>query len=349
MVLLRDAVPDDLRRDISAGTAPRPEFLVLSDLLGATIQSRSEGDRWIPSPVRSWLGRRAHFASAIGAILNRARYDRIYATGEDVGIPLLFGLGLLGWKGRVHFVVHACNSTRRETIFRLLGHRLVGQIICVCNAQVDILVKRVGFPERAVDFYYNWVDCDYFNPEAVAHQEVEAYAFACGFENRDYGTLERAAQISPHRINVQASGFLAKARSSSGSDGGNFRVNSQRISSDLLREMYAGAKFVVVPLNAVPYAAGVTGILEAMAMGKALIVTESPGIADYVIPDVSALVIPQNDPRALATAIDKLWSSPDLCEQMGRHNRTWALEHASVDAYAKQVAATMENGARTEC
>jgi glycosyltransferase involved in cell wall biosynthesis len=77
----------------------------------------------------------------------------------------------------------------------------------------------------------------------------------------------------------------------------------------------------LVPLNSVLYAAGVTGIPEAMACSKAIIVSISPGIRDYIEDGVGGYLAPPNDPEALAKAILKLWQSPDLAAAMGIRNR----------------------------
>ena len=109
-----------------------------------------------------------------------------------------------------------------------------------------------------------------------------------------------------------------------------------RLSFDDLKQTYAHAKFVVVPVNDVPYAAGVTGLLEAMAMGKALIVTASSGIEEYIRPGLSALVVPP-DPAALADAIRTLWKDSACCAEMGRHNRAWVESAMKIDSYCEKV------------
>ena len=44
-----------------------------------------------------------------------------------------------------------------------------------------------------------------------------------------------------------------------------------------LRQLYADSAFVVVPLEVTDFQAGITTILEAMSMGKAVICTRTPG------------------------------------------------------------------------
>ena len=59
-------------------------------------------------------------------------------------------------------------------------------------------------------------------------------------------------------------------------------------------------------------------LLEAMAAGLAVIVTDaSPGPLEVVEPGVSGLVVPSDDPVALAAAMEALASDPERCRRMG--------------------------------
>ena len=59
-------------------------------------------------------------------------------------------------------------------------------------------------------------------------------------------------------------------------------------------------------------------LLEAMAAGLAVIVTDaSPGPLEVVEPGVSGVVVPSDDPVALAEAMQELAADPERCRQMG--------------------------------
>ena len=59
-------------------------------------------------------------------------------------------------------------------------------------------------------------------------------------------------------------------------------------------------------------------LLEAMAAGLAVIVTDaSPGPLEVVEPGVSGLVVPSDDPIALAAAMQELAADPERCRRMG--------------------------------
>ena len=323
------------------GTASCPEFYAIKRRVNGTILSSTDFDKAKTGVFEKLLGRSATFKAALCALRRKADYDHIYTTGEELGVALLLGLKFSNWRGKVHMVVHACNSAKRRAMFRFLGDRHVGSYICVSSPQANILKEKVGLPADKVHFWYNWVDTGFYDPGKADVTKAQNYIFSCGLENRDYATLQAASASLPYSFLVQASGFFSAQPGEQDTEGSNFTVNRTKVPFEALRNLYAGARFVVVPLNAVEYAAGVTGILEAMSMGKALIVTDSPGIRDYIVDGQSALVVPPNDPAALARAIEQLWEDNELRESMGARNRQWCINNAAVADYANKVAAQM--------
>ncbi len=63
-------------------------------------------------------------------------------------------------------------------------------------------------------------------------------------------------------------------------------------------------------------------MLEAMAWGKALIVSPVGGIPEFVTDGVEGFLVPPDDIDAIADAIRKLAENPDLRRQMGMAART---------------------------
>lgn len=64
-----------------------------------------------------------------------------------------------------------------------------------------------------------------------------------------------------------------------------------------------------------------TTVLEALAVGAPLVTTHQGGIADMVVPEESALVVPPGDVVALAAALRRVVSDADLRAMLVRHGR----------------------------
>lgn len=67
-------------------------------------------------------------------------------------------------------------------------------------------------------------------------------------------------------------------------------------------------------------------VMEASAMGIPSVVTDVKGNREAVEPERNGLLVPLGDIEALATALERILSQPELAERMGREARRVALE-----------------------
>ena len=86
---------------------------------------------------------------------------------------------------------------------------------------------------------------------------------------------------------------------------------------------YASADAFVLPSR---YEGMPNALLEAMAMGLPVIVTDAcPGPLEYVEHGVSGMVVPVEDPGALARAMDRIMGDGDLAKRLGSEGRRRVL------------------------
>ena len=71
-------------------------------------------------------------------------------------------------------------------------------------------------------------------------------------------------------------------------------------------------------------------VLEAMAMGRAVITTDVPGCRETVLAGRNGFLVPVKDSEALAEAMEKFIENPALIEQMGAESRKIAEEKYDV-------------------
>ncbi|MGO9179868.1 MAG: glycosyltransferase family 4 protein [Candidatus Limnocylindrales bacterium] len=93
----------------------------------------------------------------------------------------------------------------------------------------------------------------------------------------------------------------------------------------------ARARSGVVPLK----------LFEAMACGVPVIVTDLPGQANIVSHNGCGLVVPPDDPSAIAAAVATLDSHPRLAQLMGQRARKTAVAQFSWDALAARTHAIL--------
>ena len=340
LILLAKKRRPDLVPRIAAGEEPRVEYLQLAARLRADLLDFHAVELSSSLFVRACARLGLRWGLAALGLLRRNEYDHLYATGEDVGIPLALFLRLVRCGGKLTVVFHNAGTPKRLRLLRAIGSRPFRHCICLSSEQLRVLTHDAGIPAAKVTRLHNWIDHTFFRPSASRDGD---YILSVGMESRDYPTLQAAAVALPYPFRVVASGWSPGAGYAA-ADGisASHNVTIERdLSTPQLRALYDGCRVVVVPLKRTTYAAGVTSILEAMAMGKAVIVTASPGILDYVKDGLSGRLVPVSDPRALERTIRELWENPSVTAAMGAHNRAWIERIINTDAYVDEVAALL--------
>jgi len=79
-------------------------------------------------------------------------------------------------------------------------------------------------------------------------------------------------------------------------------------------------------------------ILEAMSLGKAIITTDVGGTTEWLRDEMNALIVPVDDSRALAAAIQRCVEEPDLLCSLGRNARQTFLAQFSLDQLGRRFA-----------
>jgi starch synthase len=78
--------------------------------------------------------------------------------------------------------------------------------------------------------------------------------------------------------------------------------------------------------------------LEAMACGTAVVASRVGGIPEVVADGETGLLVPPDDPSALASALNSLLGNPGRASAMGRAGRTRAVTEFSWQAVAARTA-----------
>jgi glycosyltransferase involved in cell wall biosynthesis len=97
------------------------------------------------------------------------------------------------------------------------------------------------------------------------------------------------------------------------------------------------SEFEVMPLFEVNFQAGVTAILEGMAMEKAIICSKTAGQTDIIVDHENGLYVPPGDVKALHEAIKYLLDHPDEAARMGKNGRSLIENEMSLKKYVKRL------------
>lgn len=83
-------------------------------------------------------------------------------------------------------------------------------------------------------------------------------------------------------------------------------------------------------------------VLEAMAMGRAVVTTDAPGCRETVVDGDNGFLVPVKDAAGLAAAMEKFMINPELAVRMGRCSREIAEEKYDVHKVNQQMMQGMD-------
>ena len=100
-----------------------------------------------------------------------------------------------------------------------------------------------------------------------------------------------------------------------------------------IKELYRESHIVCLP----SYREGLPkSLIEAAAANRAIVTTDVPGCRDAIIPNVTGLLVPSNDSKKLADAIEWLILNPKERILMGKAGRKLAISEFNIDKVIKK-------------
>jgi glycosyltransferase involved in cell wall biosynthesis len=212
--------------------------------------------------------------------------------------------------GVADWLERAGPEARKQTLDYLSAADL---LLALGNAEVDHL-RTCGLART------QWlpfgVDTDYWAPTG---EPVEDYVFAVGSDSyRDFDTLVQACPY-PLKLMTRRQDLVRVPLPPT--------VSMVQGGVSSLRQLYARSRLVVVPLKDSLQPSGQTTTLQAMAMGKAVILTRTRGTwTEDLLDGEDCVYVPPADPPALGQAIRALYDSP-LASEIGARARMTACSH----------------------
>jgi glycosyltransferase involved in cell wall biosynthesis len=341
-------IPPGIEAEIATGRRPRKDYLEMARVFGADLLDYVAAEKMAGSFGR--LLRRfggPNLVLAWACFLQRKRYRVIFTDGEQVGIPLAFFLKSFGRSRPRHLMIaHILSVGKKMVLFDRLGlHSKIDTIFVYSTWQKWFIETRWQVPGERVVFTPFMVDDQFFSPQADSQvdgqleieQLAEPLICSAGLEFRDYPTLLEAVRGLDVRVVLAAASPWSKRPDNSAAWQIPENVLVRRFNQYDLRRVYAASRFMVMPLYQVDFQAGVTAILEAMAMGKAVICSQISGQTDVIVHGETGLYVSPGDPLALREAIQFLLDHPQEAERMGKNGRRRVHTEMNLDRYAQRL------------
>lgn len=326
----RGAAPDSMLRGAN--------FFALREGWQVDTISTEQFEKRLPRLIRRMLPMSLAHLVFVPQLL---RYDAVIASDAFLVGALVSLFGKTKWvyvaiNSSVLMKRHAWHPLKRA-ILRFAWSRFAA-IVCLSRTQQEDL-SRFGIRRELLHEIRFGVDTEYFTrrPEGVSILSVGKDL------GRDYATLLQAAARTRLPIEiVTAPKNLPRTTALPPNVTVRYEVPLAQ-----LREAYARAKIIVVVSLPEESAAGAdcSGqivILEALAMGRAVIATSRAWLSEYLEPGQDFCEVPAQDPGALARAIEKLWGEEALRARLRESGARKVANEYSSKRFASDLMALTE-------
>lgn len=296
------------------------------------------------------LTMRLGFGLMIGTtFLNRQTVRKarvLVATTDSTGIPFLIlkRLGLLG--AEVVMVSQGLHSIEAERahlpwagwLHGFLGRCLERATALIALGDGDAVAIRRSFADcrlpEIVTIQFG-IDHTFWQPAAVVPDcgADDGFVLSVGSDQlRDYPTLLAAIDAVPLRLVTRLPLPVEASRP-------NIQVLS-KLEWPELRSLYQQARFVVTPVRDQPRDSGHSATLQAMACGKAVILSDTEGLWDRgsMRHGETCCLVEPGSPAAMREAITHLWTHPEEAARIGENARKLVVEKYSSAAFGTRLA-----------
>jgi glycosyltransferase involved in cell wall biosynthesis len=196
------------------------------------------------------------------------------------------------------------------------GCRLATQSLAgaICHSSQQLKFYRDRYPEvgKVAHFIPLGVDTEDFRPEPCAQEDE----IICVGYDRDWQRLVRAYAS----LNTATRLVLLGIPSSQTIQHPGVECVPP-VSIDEMRRRIRRAKFVVLPLWKVDYCVGQQTFLQAMAMGKTVLLPSIPAVRDYIRDGETGFLYDADSEQDLGMKLRELLTQTETVERVGRAAR----------------------------
>ncbi|MCB9421232.1 MAG: glycosyltransferase family 4 protein [Ardenticatenaceae bacterium] len=349
LLTVSGTIPADIEGQIERGERPLTDYIAMARTFNADLIDFAEARRqtgFIGKLMEKIGGPKLMLAWA--CFILRKKYRVIFTDGEQIGLPLAVFLKFLGLGAhpRHLMIVHILSVGKKMILIdwlKLQSH--IDLFLVYATRQKEFIEDRWKVPGDRVIFTPFMVDANFFAPDQ-AGQTQDLLPFdpgqrpiicSVGLEFRDYPTLMEAVKGLDVQVVIAAGSPWSKRSDTTADQEIPDNVLVRRFTQFELRDLYAISAFMVMPLFNVEFQAGVTALLEAMALEKAVICSATPGQTDVVVEGETGLYVPPENAAALREVIVKLLDNPEEAARMGRNGRKRIVDYMSLERYVERL------------
>lgn len=240
----------------------------------------------------------------------------------------------------------------RARLFARLAGYCYDRIVCISTALKEHEINYIGRKPQELTVVWNAVDTAKFCPRPVSDSQraealglgaIEPGAFVLGMgvqlkPFKDIPTFIRAARLIKKRQLEKVLFIVA----GTGPLEAELKQSARKLDIEKCFKFVGAIQDMPRFLNAIdalvltsPFEGLGVIVLEAMAVGKPVIVTDSGGVRDSVTDGQTGFIVPVGDDEKLARAILDLMENPQLGRQMGKAGLARACKDFAIEKYTQ--------------
>ncbi len=263
-------------------------------------------------------------------------YD-IVVTGDFlVGRVYALLQTLFWWRRKPHLFLDFMLDDTRSNIFwkikRMYQKRIfncIDRIVVFSPKEVKTYANNLNIPEEK--FVFLPYHTNNSKPHFIGNNSD--YILSAGSSGRDYQSLLEAVRGTDLKLKI-----ITRSENINGCNPlSNVELFYNIPYFDYLH-LISNSRFVVLPLKSRIRSLGMVVMLEAMSLGKAVLMTRAVSNVEYIREDRNGFFVDFFDPDKMREKIMELWADPDLCDRVGRQ----AIEDVKSEwTYEKYVGSVM--------
>jgi len=209
-------------------------------------------------------------------------------------------------------------------------------VLCLSQSSVNFWREITNQKVKSILIYLPTGD-GYFDV-TTSHGD---YLFSAGRYGRDFQTLFSAINNTDEKLIVV--GGVSQYKSIASEITANPNVTYlEEIEHHEFVKLMAGARIVVIPLMATAYHTGQTVLVQAMAMGKTVIVSRAPGTSNYAEDGVDVFFYEPGNVSQLHNLILRLKNNPAEANRVAKNARKRAERDFRESTFAAVILRTLE-------
>ena len=275
--------------------------------------------------VAKWRRVTNYFLFPLQFILGHRHIGRVVAWQQFYGITTAFYNRLLPLHRDMRITVMTFIYKPKAGLAGRVYHHFVETALASGNVKDVIVFSRSEveyyaglFPKAAHKFRY--IPLGIADMSDIATRRGD-YIFTAGVSNRDYDFLFEALGGTDYRVRIACPGVRVPHGVT------NIEMLEDCYGDRMLHEL-AGCRAVVIPLKDRNISSGQLMLLQAMQMGKPVIVTRTDALTEYVEDGRTALFI-DNKPDQLRDALNRLETDQQLYDSLAENARRKVSEEFS--------------------